>query len=109
MRVKLTCHALIWLNAYMRSDNVRNTTWETFKILFRKQFYPFGLDKRWIKWHISDKLEITVQEYTTEFIKRTLVLGIPFDTDIFRNLSGLQDYIREQLKMFNVLDINDAY
>ena len=47
----------------------------------KEQFYPVGYDEeRWRKWlYLRQRSEQGVQEYTTEFRRRALVLGIPLD------------------------------
>ena len=51
VRVKMESRALIWWNAYVQSRGFQNLSWDGFKELVRKQFYPVGYrESRWRKW-----------------------------------------------------------
>ena len=43
VRVKMESHALVWWNAYVQAHGLHGTTWDRFKELIRKQFYPVGI------------------------------------------------------------------
>jgi hypothetical protein len=112
VRVKMESHALIWWNAYVQSRGFQNLAWDGFKTLVRKQFYPVGYrEARWRKWlFLKQYSEHTVQEYTTEFKRCALLLGVPMeDPDVFtKYMAGLNDQVRGYLKMYPILDIDDA-
>jgi hypothetical protein len=54
------------------------TKWEDFKTLIKSQFYPIGyVEDQWIHWHYFRKRQgQSVQEYTIEFKKMAIMLGI---------------------------------
>ena len=54
------------------------TKWEAFKTLIKSYFYLIGyVEDQWILWHyFKQKMGRSVQEYTREFIKMALMLGI---------------------------------
>jgi hypothetical protein len=112
VRVKMESHALVWWNAYVQAHGMHGTTWDRFKELVRRQFYPVGYqDERWRMWlYLRQFNEHTVQEYTTDFKRRALLLGIPLgDPETFRKyLAGLSEEVRNHLKMYTVDDIDDA-
>jgi hypothetical protein len=50
-RLKLTSHALVWWNSYLRTHGSVGLLWEEFTELLREQFYPVGYEEeRWHKW-----------------------------------------------------------
>ncbi|XP_026399975.1 uncharacterized protein LOC113295860 [Papaver somniferum] len=110
--LKLSNHASTWWKAYKKRYVTENMTWHQFKNLMRKHFYPVGyLDERWYKWqHLRQRYQQSVQDYTTEFYNQALVLDVDITSDeTFRKYNGgLVDYIRRELKLFSVQDIEDA-
>jgi len=110
--LKLTSHALVWWNAYMRSHDVEVLSWPSFKTLLKRQFYPIGYEEaRWVKWkHMKQWYNQSVQDYTTEFFRQALGLGISLDNEdtFMKYKGGLHEDIRNELTLFHVEDITDA-
>ncbi|GJR36909.1 hypothetical protein Tco_1212593 [Tanacetum coccineum] len=76
-RLKLTSHALAWWNAQLKMTRDR-ITWNEFKRLLRQEYYPMGYSQdRWSRWHnLRQQRGQSVQEYTTEFRRLAVMLGI---------------------------------
>ena len=73
------------------------TRWEDFKTLIKSQFYPIGyVEDQWIWWHYFKKKQgKSVQEYTIEFRKMAIMLGIsPKIPDVLlKYLGGLHSHL----------------
>ena len=80
------------------------TKWEDFKTLIKSQFYPIGyMEDEWIQWHyFRQKSGQSVQEYTKEFRKMAIILGIsPKNPDaLLKHLEDLHYHMREQVTFF---------
>ena len=87
-------------------------SWNKFKELLRKQFYPVGfLEERWYKWYgLRQRVNQTVQEYTTEFQQQAMVLNIMTEeySVFIKYMAGLSDYIRKEMKLFTVESITEV-
>ncbi|XP_004305946.1 PREDICTED: uncharacterized protein LOC101303732 [Fragaria vesca subsp. vesca] len=87
-------------------------SWKKFKELLRKQFYPVGfLEERWNRWYnLRQRFNQSVQEYTTEFQNQAMVLDIVLeDYSVYmKYVSGLNEYIRKELRLFTVESIAEA-
>jgi hypothetical protein len=67
------------------------TMWEDFKTLIKSQFYPIEYVKdQWIRWHyFKQRQGQSVQEYTSEFRKMKIMLGIsPKNPDVLLKYIG---------------------
>lgn len=110
--LKLSSHALTWWKSYKRNSNEEVVSWEKFKELLRKQFYPVGfLEERWSKWfNLRQEFNQSVQDYTTEFQNQAMVLEISLEEYpvYMKYVAGLNDYVRKELKLFTVETITEA-
>lgn len=74
--------------------------------MLRKQFYPVGFFReRWYKWfNLRQRVDQSVQEYTTEFQNQAMVLEITLEkyATFMKYISELQEYIQKELKMFSI-------
>ncbi|ONK76185.1 uncharacterized protein A4U43_C03F24840 [Asparagus officinalis] len=66
--LKLSGHMLMWCKPYCKQEK-KAVSWNKFKELLRKQFYPVGfLKEHWYKWYsLRQRVNQTIQEYTMEF------------------------------------------
>ncbi|XP_026451466.1 uncharacterized protein LOC113351745 [Papaver somniferum] len=110
--LKFSNHASTWWKAYKKRYDTEHMTWQQFKELMKKHFYPMGyLDERWYKWqHLRQRYQQSVQDYTTKFYNQALALDVDITSDeTFRKYKGgIVDYIRRELKLFSAQDIEDA-
>jgi len=125
-------HALTWWESHTETlrleGEARVTKWEDFKALIKSQFYPIGyMEDQWIQWHyFRQKLGQSMQEYTTEsrkmtimlvslqrtteFRKMTIMLGIsPKNPDVLlKYLGGLHLHLREKVMLFKPKTMDEA-
>ncbi|KAA8521664.1 hypothetical protein F0562_012346 [Nyssa sinensis] len=98
-RLKLINHALTWWNAYLKNGHDQEITWKAFTQLLRQEFYPMGYSQdRWARWHnLRQRYEQTVQEYTTEFRRLAVAMGITLDNEevYTKFVAGLYHSIQE--------------
>jgi hypothetical protein len=100
-RLKLEGHALTWWESHTETLRLEGdppvTRWEDFKTLIKSQFYPIGyVEDQWIWWHyFRQRQGQSVQEYTTEFRKMAIMLGIsPKNPDVLlKYLGGLHSHL----------------
>ncbi|GJX35632.1 hypothetical protein Tco_0247189 [Tanacetum coccineum] len=111
-RLKLTSHALAWWNAQLKMTREEEITWNEFKRLLRQEYYPMGYSQdRWSRWHnLRQQRGQSVQEYTTEFRRLAVMLGISTTyEDVFtKYVAGLQRQIQNELRMYSLEDISSA-
>jgi hypothetical protein len=110
-RLKLASHALVWWNAHLRTYGSRGLTWEAFKVLLKEQFYPVGYDeKRWQNWLFLKQADKGVQDYTTEFRRQALGLGISLNNaeTLRKYLAGLRDELRKEVTLIPITNISEA-
>ena len=85
---------------------------EDFKILIKSQFYPIGyVEDQWIWWHyFKQKQGQRVQEYTAEFKKMTVMLGISLKSPnvLLKYLGGLHSHIRNQEMIFKPRTVDET-
>jgi hypothetical protein len=78
--------ALIWWESRSQEDLATKgkiiSSWYEFTSALKKQFYPLGYMKQaMMDWkNLRQSKGQSVQEYTQEFQKRALILGIPLYT-----------------------------
>ena len=83
-RLKYT--ALIWWESKTQEDLLTKgkiiSSWYEFTSTLKKQFYPLGyIQQAMMDWkNLKQGKGQNVQEYTQEFRKRDLILGIPLYT-----------------------------
>nr|CAD1816987.1 unnamed protein product [Ananas comosus var. bracteatus] len=111
-KLKLVGHALTWWKATLQTTANEECTWSQFKRLIRREFYPMGYEEeRWKRWHVlRQRRDQTMQDYTTDFRRQALALGISLDDpQVFRKYTaGLQERINDELRLFGVRDIASA-
>jgi hypothetical protein len=87
-------------------------SWQFFVSELRKKFYPLGYkEKALIEWQgIKLRKGQTMQEYTDEFRKMTLMLDIPLHTQetLMKYIGGLPAHIRNTVFMFGPTNINEV-
>ena len=91
---------------------MRGIAWDMFKHLIKCQFYPVGyLEELWSQWlFYRQGRDVSVQDYTSQFRRRALVLGIDEqDLEVVRKyISGLQPQYREDFKIWPAYTFDDA-
>ena len=81
--LRLSNTTLIWWGMKLQKGSKHNgkliSSWSEFTSTLRKLFYPLGyIQKAMMEWkNLREGKGQSVQEYTQEFSKRYLVLGIP--------------------------------
>nr|CAD1839449.1 unnamed protein product [Ananas comosus var. bracteatus] len=80
-KLKLVGHALTWWKANLQTSANEEFTWSQFKRLIHRDFYPMGYEEeQWKCWHVlCQRRDQTVQDYTTDFRRQALALGISLD------------------------------
>ena len=80
-------------------------SWYEFVSTLKKQFYPLGYKQQaMMEWkNYRQGKGQSVQDYTQEFRKKDLVLGIPLCTQeiVLKYIGGLLSYLRHTIIMFN--------
>lgn len=69
------------------------------------------LEERWNQWHrLRQKKDQTIQDYTTEFRRQALTLGVSLNdpSTCTKYLSGLHERIRAELSLFPIQDLSSA-
>ncbi|KAA8518207.1 hypothetical protein F0562_015681 [Nyssa sinensis] len=111
-RLKLINHALTWWNAYLKNGPEQEITWKAFTQLLRQEFYPMGYSQnRWARWHnLRQRYEQTVQEYTTEFWRLAVALGITLDNkEVYTKfVAGLHRSIQGEMRLYQAMNISQA-
>ncbi|XP_071702891.1 uncharacterized protein [Rutidosis leptorrhynchoides] len=111
-RLKLTSHALAWWNSHLKTLDDDEVKWPEFTRLLRREFYPMGYSQdRWTRWHnMRQQQGQQVQEYTTEFRRLAVSLGIQIDGEetFTKYVAGLTRSVRTELRLHSVSKISDA-
>lgn len=111
-RLKLTSHALAWWNSQLKMMNEEEVHRSEFTRLLRREYYPMGYSQeRWSRWHnLRQQRGQSVQEYTTEFRRLAVTLGISTDNeDVFtKYVVGLHRQIQNELRLHVSEDISNA-
>ncbi|GJY15489.1 glutamate-rich WD repeat-containing protein 1 [Tanacetum coccineum] len=110
-RLKLTSHALAWWNSTLKSLD-EEVNWKVFTRLLRQEFYPMGYSQdRWTRWHnLRLQRGQTVQEYTTNFRRLAVTLGISTNNeDVFtKYVAGLPQQIQTEMRLHTTKNISKA-
>nr|XP_011463525.1 PREDICTED: uncharacterized protein LOC105351274 [Fragaria vesca subsp. vesca] len=110
--LKLSSHALTWWKSYRKNSVEKVVSWKRFIELLRKKFYPVGfLEERWDKWHnLRQKVNQSIQEYTTEFQNQAMVLDISLmEYSVFMKYkAALHEYLQRELSLFKVQSVEEA-
>ncbi|PWA90212.1 hypothetical protein CTI12_AA103160 [Artemisia annua] len=111
-QLKLTSHALAWWNSQLKIMGNEEISWKKFTLLLRQEFYPMGyVQDRWTRWHnLRLQRGQSVQEYTTEFRRLAVTLGIPIDNvDVFtKYVAGLPLQIQNEIRLHVTTNISNA-
>ncbi|GJV03437.1 hypothetical protein Tco_1337006 [Tanacetum coccineum] len=111
-RLKLTSHALAWWNSQLKIMDNEEINWKKFTQLLRQEFYRMGyVQDRWTQWHnLRLQRGQTVQEYTTEFRRLAMTLGIAiYNVDIFtKYVVGLPLQIQNEMRLHMITNISNA-
>jgi hypothetical protein len=88
------------------------TRWEKSKTLIKSQFYSIGyVEDQMIWWNYFKKRQgKSVQEYTIEFRKMAIMLGIsPKNLDVvLKYLGGLHNHLQKQVMLFKPRTMDEA-
>jgi len=113
--LKMSGNALIWWECYMKNDeneslNVCLASCSHFIQLLRDQFYPLGYHQKAIMdWqNLHQNKGQSVQEYTTEFQKKAMMLGISLNSQetLLKYIGGLNNYLNHTLLMFDPTNLD---
>jgi hypothetical protein len=100
------------VNALKMGKSPMVMKWEDFKALLKSQFYPIGYeDEQLMKWqYLREEQGQGVQEYTFEFRRQAIRLGISLEEPgvVVKYLGGLFIHIRRQLQLHGVKIIDEA-
>ena len=87
-------------------------SWKVFVSTLRKKFYPLGYkEKALIEWKgLKLRKGQTMQEYTDEFCKMSIMLNIPLHTQetLMKYIGGLLAHIRNIVFMFGPTNIDEV-
>jgi len=108
--------ARIWWESRSREDLATKgkiiSSWYEFISALKKKFYPLGyMQQAMMDWkNLRQGKGQSVQEYTQEFWKRALVLGIPLYTqeNLLKYIGGLHNYLRHMILMFNPTNLDEV-
>jgi hypothetical protein len=107
--------ALVWWERKLRDRSKCGnliSSWLEFKLEIRKQFYPLVyLHKAMMEWKtLRQSKAQTIQSFTEEFRKKSLVLNIPLDSyeTLMKYIDALHNYIRHTLLLFNPTSIDEV-
>jgi hypothetical protein len=112
--LQLSGTALIWWESKMQVDMVQNgkviSSWDKFIKAIRKQVYPLAdTQMTMIEWqHLRLGKGWNIQEYTHEFKRKKLSLGISLYTheNILKYIGGMHSYLRHTILMFSPTSID---
>ena len=107
--MRLEGAALVWWEAKtqeeMRIHGKISITWVEFVYAIKRQFYPLAyIQKLIMSWHNFRQFKgQTVQDYTQEFRKRALLLGVNLNSQdtLLKYIGGLHSYLKHTILMFN--------
>jgi hypothetical protein len=114
--LRLACTSLIWWQSKLQNgtQQVGNVfpSWQGFVSTLKKKFCPLGYkEKALIEWKgLKLRKGKTMQEYTDEFRKMALMLGIPLHTQetLMKYIGGLPAHIRSTLFVFGPTNIDEV-
>jgi hypothetical protein len=107
---------LIWWESKNQEDLLKKgkmiSSWYEFIVALKKQFYPLGyMQQAIMDWqNLRKNRGQNVQDYTQEFRKRALTLGIPLYTQetLLKYIGGLHSYLRHTILMFNPTNLDEV-
>ena len=108
--------ALIWWEAKIKEEIKKHgkiiLSWTDFITAIKQQFYPLvHMLKSIMNWRNFRQLKgQNVQDYTQEFIKRALLLGVDLQSQdtLLKYIRGLHTYPRHTILMFNPTSLDEV-
>ena len=108
--------ALVWWEAKTKEEIKKfgkvTLTWPEFLLAIKKQFYPLAhMQKAIMNWQNFRQLKgQSVQDYTQEFRRRALLLGVDLQTQetLLKYIGGLHSYLRHTILMFNPTSLDEV-
>jgi len=108
--------ALVWWEAKTKEEIKKfgkvTLTWTDFLLAIKKQFYPLAhMQKAIMNWQNFRQLKgQSVQDYTQEFRRRALLLGVDLQTQetLLKYIGGLHSYLRHTILMFNPTSLDEV-
>eukprot|EP00253_Pinus_taeda_P010660 PITA_10660 len=108
--------ALVWWEAKTKEEIKKfgkvTLTWIDFLLAIKKQFYPLAhMQKAIMNWQNFRQLKgQNVQDYTQEFRRRALLLGVDLQTQdtLLKYIGGLHSYLRHTILMFNPTSLDEV-
>ena len=107
---------LVWWEAKTKEEIKKfgkvTLTWPKFRLSIKKQFYPLAhMQKAIMNWQNFRQLKgQSVQDYTQEFRRRALLLGVDLQTQetLLKYIGGLHSYLRHTILMFNPTSLDEV-
>jgi hypothetical protein len=88
------------------------SSWYEFIVALKKQFYPLGyMQQAIMDWkNLRENRGKNVQDYTQEFRKRALTLGIHLymQENLLKYIGMLHSYLRHTILMFNPTNLDEV-
>lgn len=112
----LESETLIWWEAKIQEDMKKHgnvlTSWNNFVAALRIQFYPLAyMNKSIMDWKkFRQGKGQSVQNYTQDFRRRALVLGVDLSSQdtLLKYVGGLNIYLRHTILMFNPTNLDEV-
>jgi hypothetical protein len=112
----LESETLIWWEAKTREDMKKHgkvlSSWNYFIVALKRKFYPLSyMQKAIMDWkNFRQAKGKTVQRYTQEFRRRSLILDIDLSSQetLLKYIGGLHSYLRHTIHMFNPTNIDEV-
>ena len=108
--------ALVWWEAKIKEEIKKHgkiiLSWINFITAIKQKFYPLAhLQKAIMNWQNFRQLkEQNVQDYTQEFRRRALLLGVDFQSQdtLMKYIGGLHSYLIHIILMFNPTSLDEV-
>lgn len=107
---------LIWWESKIQEEIKNHSkisiSWNDFITAIKRQFYPLAhMQKAIMNWKNLKELKgQNVQDYTQEFRRRDLMLGVDLQSQdtLLKYIGGLHIYLRHTIHMFNPTNLEDV-
>ena len=107
---------LVWWEAKTKKEIKKHgkiiISWSDFIISIKQQFYPLShMQKVIMNWQNFRQLKgQNVQEYTQEFRRRSLLLGVGLQSQdtLIKYIGGLHSYLNHTILMFNPSSLDEV-
>ena len=115
--LRIEGETLVWWESKTKEEIKKHgsiiLSWTYFITTIKQQFYPSAhMQKAIMNWQNFRQLKgQNVQEYTQEFRRRALLLGVNLQSqDTLRKyIGGLHNYLRHTILMFNHTSLDEVY